>query len=302
MEAPRREKKSRRATAGHVEAAGNRRWWPQRGSPCRTRSRAGRARGPAPRRAGWPAVAGAVAKTPQGTGVASEPARVSARRRTGRPSDAPVGQGYTGAALQHTGAFVLETCPRAWPMLPRTNAARGSRSVGLMPIPPRMTSDGPTFLRELMRSNPIPVVVCSGIASHGSERAIRALREGADGRGPQVYAGDSRLPGGPRRRPDPDGARGCRGTAAAPPRGDPVATHPVYLAAPRSSASPGGAGQAGAPTLVQDEETSAVFGLPRDAIALGDATRVVAIEHMAAAIHQAVSWLRHPLAGGRPRA
>jgi two-component system chemotaxis response regulator CheB len=43
---------------------------------------------------------------------------------------------------------------------------------------PRM--DGLTFLRELMREEePVPVVVCSGLAGPGSEMAVRALQEGA---------------------------------------------------------------------------------------------------------------------------
>lgn len=39
---------------------------------------------------------------------------------------------------------------------------------------------------------------------------------------------------------------------------------------------------AGAPTLAQDEATSLVFGMPREAIALGAATEVVALDDMAA--------------------
>jgi two-component system chemotaxis response regulator CheB len=42
---------------------------------------------------------------------------------------------------------------------------------------PRM--DGVTFLRTLMREDPIPVVVCSGIAERGTEAALRAIEEGA---------------------------------------------------------------------------------------------------------------------------
>jgi two-component system, chemotaxis family, protein-glutamate methylesterase/glutaminase len=42
---------------------------------------------------------------------------------------------------------------------------------------PRM--DGMTFLRKVMREDPIPVVVCSGYAGKGSEAAVRALEEGA---------------------------------------------------------------------------------------------------------------------------
>ncbi len=42
---------------------------------------------------------------------------------------------------------------------------------------PRM--DGLTFLRRIMRQDPIPVVVCSSHAAHGTETALRALEEGA---------------------------------------------------------------------------------------------------------------------------
>jgi two-component system chemotaxis response regulator CheB len=42
---------------------------------------------------------------------------------------------------------------------------------------PRM--DGLSFLRKIMADDPIPVVVCSGVAGRGTEAAIRALEEGA---------------------------------------------------------------------------------------------------------------------------
>jgi len=42
---------------------------------------------------------------------------------------------------------------------------------------PRM--DGLTFLRRIMADDPIPVVVCSGLAGRGTDAAIRALEEGA---------------------------------------------------------------------------------------------------------------------------
>jgi two-component system chemotaxis response regulator CheB len=42
---------------------------------------------------------------------------------------------------------------------------------------PRM--DGITFLRKVMSSDPIPVVVCSGLAGPGTEIALHALEEGA---------------------------------------------------------------------------------------------------------------------------
>ncbi|WP_242392318.1 protein-glutamate methylesterase/protein-glutamine glutaminase [Anaeromyxobacter oryzisoli] len=42
---------------------------------------------------------------------------------------------------------------------------------------PRM--DGLTFLQKVMREDPIPVVVCSGLAGPGTEVALHALEEGA---------------------------------------------------------------------------------------------------------------------------
>jgi two-component system chemotaxis response regulator CheB len=42
---------------------------------------------------------------------------------------------------------------------------------------PRM--DGLTFLRQIMERDPIPVVVCSGVAESGTEAAFRAMAEGA---------------------------------------------------------------------------------------------------------------------------
>ena len=42
---------------------------------------------------------------------------------------------------------------------------------------PRM--DGLTFLRKIMAEDPIPVVICSGVAAAGTESAMRALEEGA---------------------------------------------------------------------------------------------------------------------------
>jgi two-component system chemotaxis response regulator CheB len=42
---------------------------------------------------------------------------------------------------------------------------------------PRM--DGLTFLHDLMRDDPLPVVICSGLAAPDSDVAVRALEEGA---------------------------------------------------------------------------------------------------------------------------
>ena len=42
---------------------------------------------------------------------------------------------------------------------------------------PRM--DGLTFLGHVMKSDPLPIVVCSGVAERGSARALEAIEEGA---------------------------------------------------------------------------------------------------------------------------
>ena len=44
---------------------------------------------------------------------------------------------------------------------------------------PRM--NGLTFLRQVMADDPIPTVICSGVAARGTESALRALDEGAVG-------------------------------------------------------------------------------------------------------------------------
>lgn len=44
---------------------------------------------------------------------------------------------------------------------------------------PRM--NGLTFLRQIMADDPIPTVICSGVAARGTESALRALDEGAVG-------------------------------------------------------------------------------------------------------------------------
>jgi two-component system chemotaxis response regulator CheB len=44
---------------------------------------------------------------------------------------------------------------------------------------PRM--DGLTFLRKIMAEDPIPTVICSGVAARGTQAALRALDEGAVG-------------------------------------------------------------------------------------------------------------------------
>jgi two-component system chemotaxis response regulator CheB len=64
------------------------------------------------------------------------------------------------------------------PLIAMQKMARERPDVIVLDIEmPRM--DGLTFLRRLMAEDPLPVVVCSGLATAGSEAALHALEEGA---------------------------------------------------------------------------------------------------------------------------
>jgi two-component system chemotaxis response regulator CheB len=72
----------------------------------------------------------------------------------------------------------FEVTVAADPLIAMEKMRRARPDVILLDLElPRM--DGLTFLRKLMREDPIPVVVCSGRAGHGPEGALRALDEGA---------------------------------------------------------------------------------------------------------------------------
>jgi two-component system chemotaxis response regulator CheB len=64
------------------------------------------------------------------------------------------------------------------PIIARRRMAKRRPSVIVLDLHmPRV--DGLTFLREIMREDPLPVVICSTAATRGSEAAMRALEEGA---------------------------------------------------------------------------------------------------------------------------
>ncbi len=76
---------------------------------------------------------------------------------------------------QHEGVNV-ETA--ADPLIAMRKMKRQRPDVILLDIEmPRM--DGLTFLRRIMEEDPIPVVICSGLAGRGTRIAIEALRQGA---------------------------------------------------------------------------------------------------------------------------
>ncbi len=66
------------------------------------------------------------------------------------------------------------------PLLAQRKMARARPDVIVLDLDmPRM--DGMTFLRKIMAEDPIPTVICSGVAVRGTEAALRALDEGAVG-------------------------------------------------------------------------------------------------------------------------
>ncbi len=78
--------------------------------------------------------------------------------------------------LSQEPGFEVETA--ADPLLALPKMERSPPDVLVLDLEmPRM--DGLTFLRKVMAERPLPVVICSGHTGHGSEAALRALREGA---------------------------------------------------------------------------------------------------------------------------
>ena len=72
--------------------------------------------------------------------------------------------------------FTVDTA--ADPIIAERKIAKQRPSVIVLDLQmPRV--DGMTFLRQIMRRDPIPVVICSAAAARGSEIAMRALEEGA---------------------------------------------------------------------------------------------------------------------------
>ncbi len=80
------------------------------------------------------------------------------------------------AILSKQPGFVVEVASD--PIIAQTKIKAARPDVILLDLEmPRM--DGLTFLRKLMAEDPIPVVVCSGLAARGSDAALQALESGA---------------------------------------------------------------------------------------------------------------------------
>ncbi len=88
---------------------------------------------------------------------------------------AVVRQGVAGI-LGQSGRFRVTVA--ADPLIALSKLARDRPDVILLDLEmPRM--DGLSFLRRLMAEDPIPVVVCSGLATRGADAALLALEDGA---------------------------------------------------------------------------------------------------------------------------
>jgi two-component system chemotaxis response regulator CheB len=75
-----------------------------------------------------------------------------------------------------TQQFSIETAPD--PLIAEQKMRKRRPDVVVLDLQmPRM--DGFTFLRQIMRNDPLPVVICSAAAARGSDAAMRALEEGA---------------------------------------------------------------------------------------------------------------------------
>jgi two-component system, chemotaxis family, protein-glutamate methylesterase/glutaminase len=80
------------------------------------------------------------------------------------------------AILEHEPGTIVTVA--ADPLIAQAKIAKDRPDVIVLDLEmPRM--DGLTFLRELMRTDPIPVVICSGLTVAGAEHAMRAVEEGA---------------------------------------------------------------------------------------------------------------------------
>jgi two-component system chemotaxis response regulator CheB len=88
------------------------------------------------------------------------------------------------AVVRHTVATLLQPSD-GWQLTSAPDPVVGLERIRLEPPDvilldlemPRM--DGLTFLRHIMGTNPIPVVICSGYAEHGTRMAVAALDAGA---------------------------------------------------------------------------------------------------------------------------
>jgi two-component system chemotaxis response regulator CheB len=78
--------------------------------------------------------------------------------------------------LSQDGALEVVTAPHPLIALEKMRRARPDVIVLDLEMP---EMDGLTFLQRVMASDPVPVVICSGLAGRGTEAALRAMEAGA---------------------------------------------------------------------------------------------------------------------------
>jgi two-component system, chemotaxis family, protein-glutamate methylesterase/glutaminase len=114
-----------------------------------------------------------------------ETSGISRRPRKGAPSPRiHVLVVDDSAVVRQTMTFVLgrekdlRVTTAADPIIAMEKMRRDRPQVVILDLEmPRM--DGLTFLRNVMKADPLPIVVCSGVAERGSARALEAIEEGA---------------------------------------------------------------------------------------------------------------------------
>jgi len=90
--------------------------------------------------------------------------------------DSAVVRQALGAILAHARGMTVAAA--ADPIIAMDKMRRRRPDVIVLDLEmPRM--DGLSFLRKVMSEDPVPVVVCSGVAGRGTEAALRAMEEGA---------------------------------------------------------------------------------------------------------------------------
>lgn len=90
--------------------------------------------------------------------------------------DSAVVRTAVGAILSASREFTVEAASDPLIALRKMSTRRPDVIVLDLEMP---HMDGLTFLRKIMATDPVPVVICSGMASRESELGIRALEEGA---------------------------------------------------------------------------------------------------------------------------
>jgi len=155
--------------------------------------------------------------------------------------DSAVVRQVMAGILNEREGFSTETAPD--PLIAQEKIRKRRPDVIVLDLEmPRM--DGMSFLRQLMRHSPLPVIICSGLAGSGTAAALKALQEGAvsviakPNVGVREFLQETAIQLADEVR------------AAAASRRDPAHAPPLNSASPRSQLSVGGRASSSVPSLV----------------------------------------------------